>query len=97
MADRITDKHMQALADRMNKLTGSPATPYAVGEDNRSHAQVGNFHISHAYGGVCLHRMSNTSGGVSCPLGNGYGTKRELYDSMHAWLRGHESAKNGTV
>lgn len=93
MADRITDKHLTALCDRLNKVTGSPMTAYAIGEDNRSHAQVGNFHISHAYGGVCLHRMVNTSGGVSCPLQAYHGPKRELYDQMQAMLRGIELAK----
>lgn len=94
MADRITDKHLQALCDRINKLTGSPEKPYARDESTgRTRAQVGNFHISFAYGGVSLHRMSNESGGVSCPLGYGHGTKRELYEKMQAYIAGLEYAE----
>lgn len=91
--NRITDKHLAALCDRLNKVTGSPLTAYSTGEDNRSHANVGNFRISYAYGGVCLHRIANTSGGVSCPLSNSHGTKRELYDQMYAMLCGIELVK----
>lgn len=92
--DRITDKHLTALCERLNKLTGSPLVPYAMDEERTRHvAQVGNFHISHAYGGVCLHRMSNTSGGVSCPLNAGHGPKRELYEQMRAMIAGVELAQ----
>ena len=94
MAQRITDKDLAYLCERLNKLTGSPMGPYEfyTGADGiqRSVVHVGNFHISHAYGGVCLHRMSNTSGGVSCPLNAGHGPKRELYEQMRAMVAGIE-------
>lgn len=89
--DRITDKHLAALCERLNKLTDSPLVPYAMNEERTHHiAQVGNFHISRAYGGACLHRMSNTSGGVSCPLNAGHVPKRELYEQMRAMIAGIE-------
>lgn len=81
--NRITDKHLQAIVDRLNRITGSPMTPYADGK-----AQIGNFHLSHAYGGVCLHRMHNEGGGVSSPLSTGHITKRELADLLHAFIAG---------
>lgn len=93
MTQRITDKDLDHLCERLNKLTGSPLVAYAPwieGQPNKCRAQVGNFHISHAYGGVCLHRMSNTSGGVSCPLNAGHGPKRELYEQMRAMIAGIE-------
>ena len=93
MAIRITDTDLRILCDRLNKLTGSPMEPYAPwieGQPNKCRAQVGNFHISHATVGVCLHRMSNTSGGVSCPLNAGHGPKRELYEQMRAMIAGIE-------
>ncbi len=83
--DRITEKQLDALCARLNKLTGSPEKPYADGK-----ACIGNYHISHAYGGVCLHRMHNTGGGVSCPLSSGHAPKRELYAAMHAYIDGIE-------
>lgn len=91
--DRITDTHLRALCDRLNKLTGSPATAYERDASGKLVAQVGHFHISHAYGGVCLHRMANTGGGVTCPLSNGHGPKRELYEQLRAYIAGIELAK----
>lgn len=95
MTQRITDKDLAYLCERLNKLTGSPLVPYADSGNAHPHyvAQVGNFHISHAYGGVCLHRMSNTGGGVSCPLNAGHGPKRELYEQMRAMIAGIELAQ----
>jgi hypothetical protein len=95
MAQRITDKDLDQLAKQLNDLTKSPQFPYARDpETDRNVAQVGNFHISHAYGGVCLHRMSNTSGGVSCPLVSYHEPKRALYDRMHAFVDGIEFAQS---
>lgn len=83
--NRITDKYLDAIVDRLNRNTGSPAAPYIDGK-----AQVGNYHISHAYGGVCLHRMHNESGGVLSPLSTGHIPKRELAGLMHAFIAGME-------
>lgn len=80
---RITEKHLQAVVDRLNRITGSPVAPYIDGK-----AQIGNYHISHAYGGVCLHRMHNEGGGVSSPLSTGHITKRELAGLLHAFIAG---------
>lgn len=87
---KITEAMLKCLVARLNTVTKSPAEPYVDGV-----AQVGNFHISHAYGGVCLHRMYNTGGGVSDVFSSGHGTKRELYLQMHALLRGYELANEG--
>lgn len=81
--NRITGKHLQAIVDRLNRITGSPSAPYVDGK-----AQIGNYHISHAYGGVCLHRMYNDGGGVSSPLSTGYITKRELANLLYAFIAG---------
>ena len=85
---RITDKQLDAIADRLNKITNSPLKPYIDGK-----AQVGNYHISHAYGGVCLHRMFNDGGGVTSPLSTGHTTKRELANAMWAFIAGINSTK----
>lgn len=91
--DRITDKHLDALAKRLNTLTNSPQDAYRRDENGRTRANVGNYHISHAYGGVCLHRMGNEGGGVSTPLSSGHIPKRALYNEMHAFIRGIEAAR----
>jgi len=88
MTTRVTEKHLQAIVDRLNRITGSPAAPYIDGK-----AQIGNYHLSHAYGGVSLHRMFNDGGGVSSPLSTGHITKRELQGLLHAFISGIESAK----
>lgn len=81
--NRITEKQLQAVVDRLNRITNSPEKPYIDGK-----AQIGNYHLSHAYGGVCLHRMHNEGGGVSSPLSTGHITKRELLNLMHAYISG---------
>jgi hypothetical protein len=85
---RITEAHLQAKVDRLNRVTGSPAEPYTNGKAN-----IGNYHLSHAYGGVCLHRMHNDGGGVSSPLSIGHVTKRELAGLLSAYIEGIESTK----
>ena len=83
--NRITNKQLDALCDYINKITNSPSEPWAGG-----HAAVGNYHISHAYGGVCLHRHVNEFGGVNCPIVHGHVPKRELFNLMQAFIKGLE-------
>ena len=90
MADRITNGQLEALVARINQLTGSPATPWTRQADGSFKANVGNYHISGAYGGVCLHRMCNEGGGVTTPLTYGHVPRRELYNQLRAFLAGLE-------
>ena len=87
---RVTDKDLQALIDRLNRMTNSPAEPYVKDADGKYRAQVGNFHLSHAYGGVSIHRMVNESGGSSDVLVSGHVSKRELQTAMFAFIQGLE-------
>jgi len=86
--DRITRKQLDYLVEQINKATGSPVAAYTKTPDGRHKANIGNYHISCAYGGVQLHRMCNPGGGVSTVSHDGYGTKRELYSFMRAFLDG---------
>lgn len=86
--DRITDKQLQQVVRRLNELTGSPETY----RNDEGIINIGHFHISSAYGGVCLHRISNTSGGITTPLISYHTTKRQLYELMHAYADGYCSA-----
>jgi hypothetical protein len=92
MSDRITDSMLENRVKRINELTNSPLTPYSK-IDGKNVANVGNFHLSHSYGGVCLHRMCNESGGVRTPIISYHTTKRHLYDLMNAWIDGIEFAR----
>jgi hypothetical protein len=58
--------------------------------DGKSVANVGNFHLSSAYGGVALVQMVGSSGGISMPLMQGHTTKRDCYDQVYAFIKGIE-------
>ncbi len=90
--ERITDKNLEAVVARINAVTNSPATAYTRTAD-KFEANIGNYHLSHAYGGVSLHKMVGKGGGVTDVFGRGHMPKRELYDLMHAFLRGYDVAK----
>lgn len=86
--NRITEAHLRHLVSIINNLTGNMHEPYT---DRK--ANIGNYHISHAYGGVCLHQMINEDGGIRTVLMGGHVTKRELYDAMSAFIDGIEVGK----
>ncbi len=88
MQNRVTQSQLQGVVDRINRITGSPMVPYAKDADGKHIAQIGNYHLSSAYGGVCLHRMHNQGGGVSSPLSTGHIPKRQLLDLMYAYIQG---------
>jgi hypothetical protein len=83
---QITDKDLQAAVDRINRMMKTPAEPYAK-VDDKYVAQIGCYHLSHAYGEVALHCMYNDGGGVSDVFG-GHMPKRELYGKLHAYIAG---------
>ena len=86
---RTTNKCLETLCQWINERTGSPLKPYTWDEaTGRNRANVGNYHLSHAYGGVCLHRMHNEGGGVTTPLVHGHIPKRELELAMRSFLAG---------
>ena len=93
---RITRKHLEPIIDRLNRLTGSPSEPW-TNDGDKFRANIGNFHLSEAYGGYCLHRMSNEHGGVSDVFSSGHIKARDLYDQLHAYLRGIEFGKDLTT
>jgi hypothetical protein len=87
----ITKANLQAVVDRINRTKGSPMEPYTkTGEvpNQKYTANIGNYHLSGAYGGHALHRMDTDGGGVRDIFGKGHVSKRELYNLMHAFLRG---------
>lgn len=89
----ITKANLQATVDRINRITGSPMEPYTkTGEvPNQTYtANIGNYHLSGAYGGFSLHRMDTDGGGITDVLRVGHVSKRDLYDRMHAFIRGLE-------
>jgi hypothetical protein len=93
--ERITQKHLEGLVGRLNRLTGSPMSPYAM-VDGKHVAQIGNYHLDYAYGGAQLVRIHNLCGGVSTPLMSGHVSNRECYDGIYAFIRGIEAEQART-
>lgn len=86
---RITDKHLEFKVELINGALNRPAKPW--NRETRK-ANIGNFHISSAYGGVCLHEMANDGGGVHDVFSCGHVPKRELLYRMDAMLAGIREA-----
>ena len=87
---RITLKQLESLVTHLNKLTNNPVKTYEK-KGQRLESNIGNYHISQAYGGCELHQIMNKSGGVSTPLYTGHVPKRQLFDAIHIFIRGIET------
>lgn len=84
---RITQKQLENAAHALNQLTHSPLDSYTRTE-KRNKANIGHYYISYAYGGVCLHRMMNESGGVDDVFRSGHEPKRELWVRIQSYIAG---------
>lgn len=87
MAQRITQKDLEAVANRINLITKSPTEAWKI-VDGKHTGQIGCYHMSYAYGGAALHRMDTTGGGVQDVLRIGHQPKKDMYHAMHAFIRG---------
>ncbi len=91
--ERITQKDLEYLVKRINKVTSSPDIPWRrngrAGKRSAGFtANIGNYHLDYAYGGVQLVRMVNVSGGIETISRCCHVPKRELYYWMQAFLAG---------
>ncbi len=82
---RISINDLKNLCTYINELKNTPIKPYE-NVDGKFKANIGNYHLYQAYGAVGLHRMVNEGGGITEILG--LSTKKELYDKMHAYIKG---------
>lgn len=87
MSTRITRDHLDAKADTLNRMTKSPVEPSRM-VDGKWTANVGNYHISGAYGGYCLHRMVTEGGGAHDVFNCGHIPARQLAALMSAYTAG---------
>ena len=55
-----TIAQIQAALYKLNRQTASPLKPYEDGQ-----AQIGNYHLSQAYGGYNVNRIMNNGGGCT--------------------------------
>jgi len=89
--ERITQKDLEILVDVINVETKNPTTSYTKHKDG---ANIGNFHLDYAYGGVKLAQITNTGGTIREISHDGFGTKRQLHSFMQAYLDGMAVAKS---
>ena len=84
---RVTRTQLKLVCDRLNRLTNSPTVSY-----DGNIPQVGNYNIERAYGGYALRRF--TKQGEIDVFNMGYATAREMYNLIHAYVKGVESVLN---
>ncbi|GAG96842.1 unnamed protein product [marine sediment metagenome] len=86
--DRITQKDLECLRDQINIATDSPMAAYTKTDKPPYTGNVDHYRLDYAYGGVKLVRVCSTGGGIDTISTGGFGTKRELYNWMTAFLAG---------
>jgi len=74
MKKSVTIADLENALRDLNTQKGFPLAPYKSGTNK---ANIGNFHLSRAYGGFNVHQIANEAGGVTEPSGGGHVTKRE--------------------
>jgi hypothetical protein len=93
MAERKTRKQLELLADRANRLTGSPASYWATDPtDLKRETAKGHFTIEGRNGGYALARVCNTAGATDgitpvLPLGQAYYAIRAFVDGIVTGLQ----------
>lgn len=82
---RITERDLNNLVFKLNKLTDNPTSYSDGGEIN-----IGHFHIDSAYGGYKLVQTTTKTGSIKEIIHSGFVPKRKLYDLIDAYIRGIE-------
>jgi len=93
MITRITEKKLQLVVDKLNRVTGNHLSPFTMGVNDLGvrviKANVGTYVLDYAYNGVGLEQVDNESHGVRSII-SGYETKRDLYNRISAFILGFE-------
>ena len=87
---RVTKQDLEQACRVINTRAGTPQEPWTRDDKGNLHANIGNYHLSGAYGGYGLHQMCNESGGIRSIIG-GYLPKKELYGKMQAFIAGMDA------
>jgi len=90
---RITETMLKAKVQYLNKITGNALDPYRKNAQGKLVSNIGNYHISFAYGGVSLEQMTNEQGGVRSVFSTGHISKRELFNRLCAYIQGIEEGR----
>ena len=84
---QITMGNLNAMVAQINRATGNAQEPWTRDGD-KLRANIGNYHLSGAYGGYALHQMLTDGGGIRDVFGSGHVAKRDLYERMRAFVAG---------
>lgn len=83
---RVTKENLTNRLTALNRAFGRPEEPYTLNEDTKQYTpNVGNFHLSEAYGGFSLVEMREGGG---CRTVFDRDTKAVIYDLMGAMMNG---------
>ncbi len=93
MTTRTTQKDLDGLVNRLNRITGNAPAPYTKTGD-KFVANIGNYHLDNAYGGVKLVQMVNAGGGIRT-ITSGYETKANCYAQIAMYIKGIEDFIRG--
>ncbi len=85
---RIKNADLEYLVKQINEKTESPMEYSTLLDNGERVTNKGHYHLDMAYGGVKLVRTDGVHGGIREISTTGYGTKRELYNWMRAFLSG---------
>jgi hypothetical protein len=86
--NRITRKTLESRIETLNSILGNNPNPYTRQDDGKLVANIGTLYLSQAYGGYCVNRMCNESGGCSSPIWDGHIPTRDAYELICAFMRG---------
>jgi hypothetical protein len=84
MSNRITQADLENAVNRLNAVAQTPMN-YRNKETNK--LNIGNYHISYAYGGTSLVQTSNEFGGIRS-INGGHVPKKELFRFIQAYIDG---------
>ena len=79
----VKQKDLEKMVSLINTLTESPKKPYSKDENGEFQANLGNYHLDFAYGGVRLCRMTESGGS---PDISDRHTKKELKIFLSGFL-----------
>lgn len=91
MSERITNKDLENVLSRINRIVGAKEESWSKDSDGRYRANVGTYVLDYAYGGVRLSQLTSESGAERDITGRG--TKKETYYRMYAFIQGLEARK----
>lgn len=88
---KVTQKDLEKLVERINTMAGTPQTPWVNGK-----SQDGCYLLEKAYGGQKLVQILGEGGAERDVLATGYTTKSNLCNAMHSFIKGFEKGREVT-